>query len=105
MELLESIRNLKNMGYKLYASMGTADFYTEHGVEVSEIFLINCVYVILDLIFNYLLRVITYRKNYSRKELFTRNIYKNNRLKQIKTESILRDVHCSSIKFVEFFIF
>lgn len=24
------------MGYKLYASMGTADFYTEHGVEVSE---------------------------------------------------------------------
>lgn len=35
-ELLESIRNLKNMGYKLYASMGTADFYTEHGIEVSE---------------------------------------------------------------------
>lgn len=23
------------MGYKLYASMGTGDFYTEHGVEVS----------------------------------------------------------------------
>lgn len=36
MELLESIRNLKNMGYKLYASMGTADFYTEHGIKVSE---------------------------------------------------------------------
>lgn len=36
MELLESIRNLKNMGYKLYASMGTADFYTEHGIEVSK---------------------------------------------------------------------
>jgi len=36
MELLESIINLKSMGYKLYASMGTADFYTEHGVEVSE---------------------------------------------------------------------
>ncbi|XP_011866080.1 PREDICTED: CAD protein [Vollenhovia emeryi] len=37
MELLESIRNLKNMGYKLYASMGTADFYTEHGVEVEPV--------------------------------------------------------------------
>lgn len=36
MELLESIRNLKTMGYKLYASMGTADFYTEHGIKVSE---------------------------------------------------------------------
>ena len=23
------------MGYKLYASMGTADFYTEHGLDVS----------------------------------------------------------------------
>lgn len=23
------------MGYKLYASMGTADYYTEHGVDVS----------------------------------------------------------------------
>ena len=24
------------MGYKLYASMGTADFYTEHGIRVSQ---------------------------------------------------------------------
>ncbi|XP_025986539.1 CAD protein isoform X1 [Solenopsis invicta] len=37
MELLESIRNLKNMGYKLYASMGTADFYTEHDIEVEPV--------------------------------------------------------------------
>lgn len=37
MELLGSIRNLKNMGYKLYASMGTADFYTEHGIEVEPV--------------------------------------------------------------------
>lgn len=36
MELLPSIRSLHKMGYKLYASMGTADFYTEHGVKVSE---------------------------------------------------------------------
>uniref|UniRef100_A0A182P0V3 ATP-grasp domain-containing protein n=1 Tax=Anopheles epiroticus TaxID=199890 RepID=A0A182P0V3_9DIPT len=35
MELLPSIRILEKMGYKLYASMGTGDFYTEHGVEVS----------------------------------------------------------------------
>jgi hypothetical protein len=24
------------MGYKLYASMGTGDFYAEHGLNVSE---------------------------------------------------------------------
>jgi hypothetical protein len=30
------------MGYKLYASMGTADFYTEHGVDVS-VSLFHCV--------------------------------------------------------------
>lgn len=37
MELLPAIRSLHKMGYKLYASMGTADFYTEHGVEVCTI--------------------------------------------------------------------
>ncbi|XP_054016836.1 CAD protein [Hylaeus anthracinus] len=37
MELLPSIRSLRKMGYKLYASMGTADFYTEHGVEVEPV--------------------------------------------------------------------
>lgn len=35
MELLPSIRDLAKMGYKLYASMGTGDFYVEHGVNVS----------------------------------------------------------------------
>lgn len=34
MELLPSVRSLQKMGYKLYASMGTGDFYTEHGIEV-----------------------------------------------------------------------
>lgn len=34
MELLPSVRTLQKMGYKLYASMGTGDFYAEHGVEV-----------------------------------------------------------------------
>ncbi|XP_059222628.1 CAD protein [Stomoxys calcitrans] len=34
MELLPSIRDLAKMGYKLYASMGTGDFYVEHGVKV-----------------------------------------------------------------------
>jgi carbamoyl-phosphate synthase/aspartate carbamoyltransferase/dihydroorotase len=48
MELLESIINLKSMGYKLYASMGTADFYTEHGVEVSEKSVCSICYVSLD---------------------------------------------------------
>ena len=36
-ELLESVQSLENMGYKLYASMGTADFYTEHGIKVMYI--------------------------------------------------------------------
>lgn len=34
-ELLPSVRILSQMGYKLYASMGTGDFYAEHGVDVS----------------------------------------------------------------------
>lgn len=38
MELLPSVRILHKMGYKLYASMGTGDFYTEHGVEVRHFF-------------------------------------------------------------------
>jgi carbamoyl-phosphate synthase/aspartate carbamoyltransferase/dihydroorotase len=38
-ELLPYVRSLHKMGYKLYASMGTADFYTEHGVNVSLIYL------------------------------------------------------------------
>ncbi|XP_030080144.1 CAD protein isoform X3 [Drosophila hydei] len=37
MELLSSIRELAKMGYKLYASMGTGDFYAEHGVDVESV--------------------------------------------------------------------
>lgn len=33
-ELLPSVCALSKMGYKLYASMGTGDFYAEHGVDV-----------------------------------------------------------------------
>ena len=40
------------MGYKLYASMGTADFYTEHGVEVSVFSFKNFKSVYLN-IYNY----------------------------------------------------
>ena len=36
-ELLETVRILENMGYKLYASLGTADFYTEHGIKIRAI--------------------------------------------------------------------
>ncbi|KAK4875623.1 hypothetical protein RN001_012045 [Aquatica leii] len=36
-ELLPSMRSLKKMGYRLYASLGTADFYTEHGVDVESV--------------------------------------------------------------------
>ncbi|CAK1552080.1 unnamed protein product [Leptosia nina] len=37
MELLPSVRVLQKMGYKLYASMGTGDFYTEHGIDVESV--------------------------------------------------------------------
>lgn len=37
MELLPSMRSLQKLGYKLYASLGTADFYTEHGVNVESV--------------------------------------------------------------------
>ena len=40
MELLESVHTLKRLGFDLYASMGTADFYSEHGVKVREISLL-----------------------------------------------------------------
>ena len=33
-EMLSSVETLKKLGYQLYASLGTADFYSEHGVEV-----------------------------------------------------------------------
>ncbi|KAL1140533.1 hypothetical protein AAG570_000463 [Ranatra chinensis] len=36
-ELLPSMKSLQKMGYKLYASMGTADFYNEHGVHVEPV--------------------------------------------------------------------
>ncbi|KAK2178546.1 hypothetical protein NP493_539g02066 [Ridgeia piscesae] len=36
-ELLPTVRSLENLGYKLYASMGTADFYSEHGVKVKAV--------------------------------------------------------------------
>ncbi|XP_064626437.1 multifunctional protein CAD-like isoform X2 [Lineus longissimus] len=36
-EMLQSVRNLELMGYNLYASMGTADFYTEHGIKITSV--------------------------------------------------------------------
>ncbi|KAM4771282.1 multifunctional protein CAD [Rhinophrynus dorsalis] len=33
-ELLPTVRALESMGYSLYASLGTADFYTEHGIKI-----------------------------------------------------------------------
>lgn len=38
MELLPSIRALAALNYKLYASLGTGDFYAMHGVDVSTLF-------------------------------------------------------------------
>ena len=33
-EMLEPVRYLNEMGYVLYGSSGTADFYIEHGIAV-----------------------------------------------------------------------
>ncbi|CAI9571374.1 unnamed protein product [Staurois parvus] len=33
-ELLPTVRALESLGYSLYASLGTADFYTEHGIKI-----------------------------------------------------------------------
>lgn len=35
-ELLPTVRTLEGLGYNLYASLGTADFYTEHGIKVGR---------------------------------------------------------------------
>lgn len=32
--MLSSVRLLEQMGYELYASMGTGDFYQEHNIKV-----------------------------------------------------------------------
>uniref|UniRef100_A0A667ZMF4 Multifunctional protein CAD n=1 Tax=Myripristis murdjan TaxID=586833 RepID=A0A667ZMF4_9TELE len=36
-ELLPTVQALESLGYDLYASVGTADFYTEHGVKVTAV--------------------------------------------------------------------
>uniref|UniRef100_A0A8C3PBY3 Carbamoyl-phosphate synthetase 2, aspartate transcarbamylase, and dihydroorotase n=1 Tax=Chrysemys picta bellii TaxID=8478 RepID=A0A8C3PBY3_CHRPI len=36
-ELLPTVRTLESLGYNLYASLGTADFYTEHGIQVTAV--------------------------------------------------------------------
>ncbi|ESO10209.1 hypothetical protein HELRODRAFT_186717 [Helobdella robusta] len=38
MELLESIQTLDRLGYKLYGSSGTADFYEAHSIKVEAVY-------------------------------------------------------------------
>lgn len=35
-ELLSSVRDLQDMGFKLFGSIGTADFYSENGIKVNK---------------------------------------------------------------------
>lgn len=44
--MLPSVRTLQELGFKLYASPGTADFYSEHGIKVSS--LENIVFFLID---------------------------------------------------------
>ncbi|XP_041483716.1 CAD protein-like [Lytechinus variegatus] len=37
MELLPAVRTLAAMNYNLYASVGTADFYNEHGIKIKAV--------------------------------------------------------------------
>lgn len=36
-ELLSTVQSLEQLGYSLYASLGTADFYTEHGIKIKAV--------------------------------------------------------------------
>ncbi|XP_067032291.1 multifunctional protein CAD-like [Acropora muricata] len=36
-EMLPSVRTLQELGFKLYASPGTADFYSEHGIKIKTV--------------------------------------------------------------------
>lgn len=36
-EFLPSVRTLEKMGYKLYGSLGTSDFYMEHGIKIEPV--------------------------------------------------------------------
>ncbi|XP_039548605.1 CAD protein isoform X2 [Pimephales promelas] len=36
-ELLPTVQTLESLGYNLYASVGTADYYTEHGIKVMAV--------------------------------------------------------------------
>lgn len=38
LELLDSIKSLKRMGFKLYGSRGTADFYTSNDIQVEPVY-------------------------------------------------------------------
>lgn len=33
-EMLDSVKQLEQMGFQLFASLGTADFYSDNGVKV-----------------------------------------------------------------------
>ena len=63
--MLTSIRDLSRMGYKLYASMGTADFYTEHGIQVSFYdFFVNFIKIIsLQQLYTYFQNILIKIKN------------------------------------------
>ncbi|XP_061097457.1 CAD protein isoform X2 [Conger conger] len=37
LELLPTVQTLESLGYNLYASLGTADYYTEHGIKVMAV--------------------------------------------------------------------
>ncbi len=41
-EFLESVRILQHLNFNLYASLGTADFYSEHGIKVRQSYDGNC---------------------------------------------------------------
>jgi len=51
--MLPSVRTLEKLGYKLYASLGTADFYNDHGITVSGARVIFFFYLFVFLIYKH----------------------------------------------------
>lgn len=64
--MLPSVRTLEKLGYKLYASLGTADFYNDHGIMVS----LKMFYLCVDHYLSYEIRYVGVTEIKSRLRLF-----------------------------------
>jgi len=107
-EMLGSVRLLEQMGYELYASMGTGDFYQEHGIKIQIIdwpFEENGIegqeqsiqeYLAankFDLVINIPMRQTTSKK----KSYFITHGYRTRRLAIDHSVSLITDIKCAKL--------